>query len=67
MHSPNDQPKPHEGAMQGDPSRDRQLELEIQAFAELLLDIYEYRHQQKRRNASPQSTFDDGSMDRKMK
>lgn len=34
------------------PATDRQLELEMQALAELLLDIYEWRHQNKKRSAS---------------
>lgn len=34
-----------------DSDRARQLELEIQAFVELLLDIYEYRH--RRSKAAP--------------
>jgi hypothetical protein len=29
---------------------DHQLELEMQAFAELLLDIYEWRYRNKKRN-----------------
>jgi hypothetical protein len=33
---------------QNDPANDRQLELEIRAFAELILDIYEYQYRQKR-------------------
>lgn len=52
--------------MQGDPPKDRQLEIEIQAFAELLLDIYEYRHQQKLRQTNPRSQFDDVFKQRKM-
>ena len=53
-------------APQSDSLKDRQLELEIQAFAELLLDIHEYRRQQKRRDAGQQPQFDEGSMERKM-
>jgi hypothetical protein len=33
---------------QKDAEREGQLELEIQAFAELLLDIHEYRRKQRR-------------------
>jgi hypothetical protein len=53
-------------APQSDPLKDRQLELELQAFAELLLDIHEYRRRQKRRDIGQQPQFDEGSMERKM-
>ena len=65
MHSSNNHSK-HENVAQGDFVKDRQLELEIQAFAELLLDIYEYRYQEKRKQAAAQPTFDGGSGERKI-
>ena len=65
MHLSNDH-KNHENVGQGDFAKDRQLELEIQAFAELLLDIYEYRYQEKQKQDAAQPTFDGGSGERKM-
>jgi hypothetical protein len=47
----NDQPKATVSADSvSDSERERQLELEIQAFAELLLDIYEWRCQRKKKS-----------------
>lgn len=66
MHSSNDPLKDRENVAQGDSTRDRQLELETMAFAELLLDIYEYRYHEKRKQAASPSTFDGGSERRKM-
>jgi hypothetical protein len=70
MHSSNNNLQPGEvphTATQGDPTKDHQLELEIQAFAELLIDIYEYRYHRKHRPIAPQSAFDDDFEESKMK
>lgn len=69
MPSSNDHPQNpgvHQSA-KPDPTNDPQLEIEIRAFAELLLDIYEYRYWQKRKNPGPPVQFDDGLGERKMK
>jgi hypothetical protein len=46
--------EPSQSTTQDDSAKDRQLELEIRAFAELVLDIYEYRYRQKQKKAISQ-------------
>lgn len=55
-----DLPKITNHAAQTDPKKgnataDHQLELEIRAFAELLVDIYEYRHKNAHGQGSQES------------